>query len=53
MENTNAPVGAGSVMEIGILSPSNIEFYKTGLVDTPIPSTSHIDEFLEEDINGL
>ena len=29
---------------------SNIEFYKTGLVDTPIPSTSHIDEFLEEDI---
>ncbi len=30
---------------------SNIEFYKTGLVDIPVCSTGHIDPFMEEDIN--
>ena len=28
MENTNSPVGAQSVMDIGILDPSAIEFYR-------------------------
>ena len=28
MENTNSPIGARSVMDIGILPPSEIEFYR-------------------------
>ena len=28
MENKNAPAGAQSVMDIGILAPAEIEFYK-------------------------
>ncbi len=30
---------------------SNIDFYQTGLVDIPVCSTSHIDPFMEEDID--
>ncbi len=30
---------------------SNIDFYKTGLVDIPVCSTEHIDPFMEEDID--
>ncbi|MBQ3225224.1 MAG: DUF4091 domain-containing protein [Clostridia bacterium] len=29
---------------------SNIEFYKSGAVDVPVPSTDHIEPFLEENI---
>lgn len=32
---------------------SNIEFYKTGVISTPIPATNHIEPFLEENIEGL
>ncbi len=32
---------------------SNIEFYKQGLIDTPIPAINHIEPFLEANIPGL
>lgn len=32
---------------------SNYEFYLEGLIDTPVPSTNHIKEFLEGNIPGM
>ena len=32
---------------------SHIEFYKQGLVKTPVPSSNHIKPFLEENVPGL
>jgi len=32
---------------------SNIEFYKNGIVTTPIPATNHIEPFIEANIEGL
>ncbi len=32
---------------------SNVEFYRQGLVTTPIPANNHIEPFLEADIAGL
>lgn len=32
---------------------SNFEFYSQGLVETPIPSSNHIEPFLNADIEGL
>jgi len=32
---------------------SNIEFYKNGLVTTPIPANNHIEPFLEAKVEGL
>ncbi len=32
---------------------SNVNFYKTGALDNPIPSTNHIEPFLAENIKGL
>lgn len=32
---------------------SNYEFYLEGLIDTPVPSTNHIEEFLEGNISGM
>lgn len=32
---------------------SNYEFYKRGLVDTPVSSNSHIDDFIENEVEDL
>ena len=32
---------------------SNVEFYKTGLITTPIPSEYHVDEFVKEGVSPL
>lgn len=32
---------------------SNIDFYKTGVLDHPVPASNHITDFLNENIEGL
>jgi len=32
---------------------SNIDFYKTGAVQKPVPGTEHVKDFLDENIDGL
>ena len=32
---------------------SNVEFYRNGLIETPVTATTHADEFLSEEVEGL